>query len=324
MTSMSWTALLRSSIIAFCQELQHIKEPDAVLREELAVVEDRSRRRLKNFALHPTFDGVPSIQEELLADGRHMRNLELAHVASRAQRLELYDEAMEELTGRMLRELFDILGLAMIQKLVPGLSVSLNLDEDDSILPCPDDEQPSASEFHPNSVAAGDAHVQAPNHETRWDDESCQTVRPTANTSVTWCTLRRKGQADLHGNSGRERIYRAMTRRASLKQRRARHHRENSPSPLATEVQVLHQHDDSEKALIRKRVHDEWVSAGHIPEGQTIPSLDAIVAEHMGRRQEAGTDSPSIKVENSSPNIAMGRERDYMNMIVHEGIGCAK
>ncbi|KAH7471250.1 hypothetical protein FOMA001_g12910 [Fusarium oxysporum f. sp. matthiolae] len=295
-------------------------------------------------------DGVPSVQEELLADGRHMRDLELAHVASRAQRLELYDEAMEELTGRMLRELFDILGLAMIQKLVPGLSASLNLDEDDSILPCPDDEQPSASECQPNSVAAGDAHVQAPNHETRWDDESCQTVRPTANTSVTWCTLRRKGQADPHGNSGRERIYRAMTRRASLKQRRARHHRENSPSPLATEVQVVHQHDDSEKALIRKRgntlcnkamnmgvdgyttcvlvfknpVHDEWVSAGHIPEGQTIPSLDAIVAEHMGRRQEAGTDSPSIKVENSSPNTAMGRERDYMNMIVHEGIGCAK
>ncbi|KAL5603497.1 hypothetical protein FOVSG1_006247 [Fusarium oxysporum f. sp. vasinfectum] len=308
MTSMSWTALLRSSMIAFCQELQHIKEPDALLREELAVVEDRSRRRLKNFALHPTFDGVPSIQEELLADGRHMRDLELAHVASRAQRLELYDEAMEELTGRMLREQFDILGLAMIQKLVPGLSVSLNLDEDDSILPCRDDEQPSASECQPNNVAAGDAHVQAPNHETRWDDESYQTIRPTANTSATWCTLRRKGQADPHGNSGRERIYRAMTRRASLKQRRARHHRENSPSPLATEVQVLHQHDDSEKALIRKRgntlcnkamnmgvdghttcilvfknpVHDEWVSAGHIPEGQTIPSLDAIEVKYFG------------------------------------------
>jgi hypothetical protein len=44
----------------------------------------------------------------------------------------------------------------------------------------------------------------------------------------------------------------------------------------------------------------------------------------MGRRQEVGTDSPSIKVENSSPNTAMRRERGYMNMIVHEGIGCAK
>jgi len=199
MTSMSWTALLRSSIIAFCQELQHIKEPDAALREELAEVEDRSRRRLKNFALHPTFDGVPSIQEELLADGRHMRDLELAHVASRAQRLELYDEAMEELTGRMLREQFDILGLAMIQKLVPGLSVSLNLDEDDSILSCPDDEQSSASECQPSNVAAGDAHVQALNHETRWVDESCQTVRPTANTSVTWCTLVRRPR---YGSAG--------------------------------------------------------------------------------------------------------------------------
>jgi hypothetical protein len=44
----------------------------------------------------------------------------------------------------------------------------------------------------------------------------------------------------------------------------------------------------------------------------------------MGRRQEVRTDSPSIKVENSSPNSAMGRERDYMNMIVQDGIGSAK
>ncbi|SPJ86831.1 uncharacterized protein FTOL_11856 [Fusarium torulosum] len=347
MTSMSWTALLRSSIIAFSQELQHIKEPDAVLREELAVFEDRSRRRLENFALHRTFDGIPSLQEEILAVGRHMRELELAHVASRAQRLELFDEAMEELTERMLREQFNILGPATIQKLVPGLSVSLNLDEDDSILLCPDDEQPSVSECQPNNVAAEDAHVQAPDDETRWDDESCQTAQPTANTSVTWCTLRRRGQADPHGNSGRGRIYRAI---APLRQKTVRNHRENSPSPLATEVQVLHQHEDSEKALIRKRghtlcnkamnmgvdghttcilvfknpVHDEWVSAGHIPEGQTIPNLDAIVAEHMGRRQEVRTDSPSIKVENSSPNSAMGRERDYMNTIVQDGIGSAK
>ncbi|KAF4435538.1 hypothetical protein F53441_13484 [Fusarium austroafricanum] len=341
MTSMSWTALLRSSITAFCQELQHLKEPDAVLREELAVVKDRSRRRLESFALHPTVDGVPSLQQELLADGWQMRDLELAHVASRAQRLELYDEAMEELAGRMLREQFNILGLAAIQKLVPELSASLDLDEDDSVLLCSNDGQTSVAECQPNNVAVGDAHVQAPHHEKRWDDESCQTVRPNANTSVTWCTLRRRDQADPHGNSGRERIYRAMTRRAPLRQRTARNHRENSPSPLATGVQVLHQHDDSEKALIRKRsrtlcnkamnmgvdgrttcilvfknpVHDEWVSAGHIPEGQTIPSLDAIVVEHMGRCQEVGTDSPSIKVENSSPNTAMGRERDYMNMI---------
>ncbi|KAI8411607.1 hypothetical protein FOFC_08201, partial [Fusarium oxysporum] len=264
--------------------------------------------------------------------------LELAHVASRAQRLEQYGETMEELARRMLRVQLNILGLEAIQKLVPELSAAMNLDEGDSILLRPNDEQPSASEYQPNNVAAGDAHVQAPNHEEKWDDESCQTVRPEANTSVTWCTLRRRGRADPHGNSNREQPYRAMTRRAPPRQ--------NSPSPLTTEVQVLHEHDDSEKALIRKRgntlcnkavnmgvdghttcilvfknpVHDEWVSAGHIPEGQTIPSLGAIVAEHMGRRQEAGTDSPSIKVENSSPNIAMGRERDYMNMIVHEGI----
>ncbi|KAF5703756.1 hypothetical protein FMUND_12858 [Fusarium mundagurra] len=309
-----------------------------MLREELAEVEDRSRRRLQNFALHRTFDGIPSLQEELLENGRYMREIELAHVASRAQRLELYDEAMEELTGRLLRELFNILGLATIQKLVPELSVSLNLDEDDSIL-CPDDEQPSVSGCQPNNAAAGDAHVQAPGHETRRADDSRQTVRPTANASVTWCTLRRRSQVDPHGHSGRERIYHALARGASLEERTARHHRENSPSPLATKVQVQQQYDNSE-ALFRKRgptlckrvmdmgvdghttcilvfrdpVHGEWVSAGHVPEGP-IPSLDAIVAEHMGRRQEVGTDLPSIKVEDSSPST---------NMTVHEGTGCAK
>ncbi|SPJ85571.1 uncharacterized protein FTOL_11352 [Fusarium torulosum] len=224
------------------------------------------------------------------------------------------------------------------------------MDEDDSILLCPDDEQPSASEYQPDNVAAEDAHVQAPDHETRWDEGSCQTVRSKANTSVTWCTLRSRDQVSLPGNSGRERIYRAMTRRAPLRQRTVRNQRENSPSPLAPEVQVVHQHDDSEKALIHKKghtlcnkamnmgvdghttcilvfknpVHDEWVSAGHIPEGQTIPSLDTIVAEHVGRHQEVRTDSPSIKAENSSPDSAMGRERDYTNTIVHDGIDCAK
>ncbi|KAJ9419032.1 hypothetical protein QL093DRAFT_2565220 [Fusarium oxysporum] len=330
MASISWASSLRASIISFCQELEHIKDPDAVFREQLADFEDRSRRRLENLVRDGTFGCVPSLQQELLADNRQMIELELAHVASRAQRLEQYGETMEELARRMLRAQLNILGLEAIQKLVPELSAAMNLDEGDSILLRPNDEQPSASEYQPNNVAAGDAHVQAPNHEEKWDDESCQTVRREANTSVTWCTLRRGGRADPHGNSNREQPYRAMTRRAPPRQ--------NSPSPLATEVQVLHEHDDSEKALIRKRgntlcnktmnmgvdghttcilvfknpVHDEWVSAGHIPEGQTIPSLDAIVAEHMGRRQEAGTDSPSIKVENIQQLIFPLRFAQYM------------
>ncbi|KAF4332041.1 hypothetical protein FBEOM_14170 [Fusarium beomiforme] len=341
MASISWASLLRASIISFCQELEHIKDPDAVFREQLAAFEDRSRMRLENLVQHQMFECVPSLQEELLADNRQMMELELAHVASRAQRLEQYDEAMKELAGRMLRAQFNILGLEAIQKLVPELSAAMNLDEGDSILLRPNNEQPSASECQPNNVAAGDAHVQAPDHEPGWDDESGQTVRPTANTSVTWCTLRRRGRADPHGDSNREQTYRAMTRRAPPRQ--------TSPSPLATEVQVLHEHDAFERTLIRKRgptlckrvmnmgvdghttcilvfrdpVHGEWVSAGHVPEGP-IPSLDAIVAEHMGRRQEAGTDLASIKVENSSPSTTMGKERDYMKMTVHEGTGCAQ
>ncbi|RYC81070.1 hypothetical protein BFJ63_vAg16045 [Fusarium oxysporum f. sp. narcissi] len=334
---MSWTDLLRSSIVAFCQEIEQIRGPDDVLREQLNIVKDRTRRRLDSFVLHPRFDDVPNLQEELLENGRHIRELELTHRASRAQRLQIYDEEMEELAGRMLREQFNILGLEKVRRLLPGLSVTLSQDEDDSILVRHDDGQLSASSCQLNTAAIVDGHVQVPDPEVGWDDESCQTARP----------VRTRGQAEPHGNSSRDRIYRAMTKRRSLRQKTARHHRENSPSPPPNDdVQALHQHKDGEKALIQKKGHalcnkaiklgtdghttcilvfknsddDEWTSAGHIPEGQPIPRLDSIIAEHVGHRQETGADSPSIKAENSSPiREACG----IQNMIVYDGIGRA-
>ncbi|KAF4502794.1 hypothetical protein FAGAP_950 [Fusarium agapanthi] len=339
---MSWASLLRASIISFCKELEHIKDPDAAFEEELAALVNRSRRRLENLVQDPTFECVPSLQEQLLADNRQLIELELAHAASRAQSLELHDEAMEELAGRMLRTQLHILGLETIKKLVPELSAAMNLDGGVSMRLRPNDEQPSASGCQPHNATAGDAHVQAPRHEKRWNDQSFQTARPEANAPVTWCTLRKRGRVDPDGNSNPERFYPATTRRASPRQNSP----SPSPSPLATEVQVLHENDAFQKALIYKRgpslcnkamgmgidghttcilvfknpVHDEWVSAGHIPEGQTIPSLDTIVTEHMGRRQEGSADSHSIKVEESSPNIAVGKERDYMDIILHDGM----
>ncbi|RBA11772.1 hypothetical protein FPRO05_14254 [Fusarium proliferatum] len=340
MASMSWASLLRASIISFCEELGHIKDPDAVFEEELAALENRSRRRLENLVQNPTFRCVPSLQEQLLADNRQLIELELAHAGSRAQRIELYDEAMEELAGRMLRIQLDILGPETIKKLVPELPAAMNLDGGGSRRL--KDKQPPASDCQPHNAMAGDAHVQASHYVKRWNDQSFKTIEPEANTPVTWCTLRKRGRDDPPGKSNREQIYRAPTTRASPSQK--------SPSPLATEVQVLHVQNTFEKDSIYKRgsslcnkamgmgidghttcilvfknpVNDEWVSAGHIPEGQTIPSLDTIVAEHMEHCQEVSADSPSLKVENSSPNISAGKRRDYVDIILHDGIGCAK
>ncbi|KAF5988552.1 hypothetical protein FBULB1_1428 [Fusarium bulbicola] len=333
---MSWTDLLRSSIIAFCQELEQIRGPDDELREQLTIVKDRTRRRLDSFVLHPRFDDVPSLQEELLQNGRHIRELELAHRASRAQRLQIYDEEMEELAGRMLRELFNILGLEKVRSLLPGLSVTLSLDEDDAILRR-DNEQMSTSSCQLDTAVIGDVHVQISDPEAGWGDESCQTARPVG----------MRGQAEHPGNNSRGWIYHAMTKGMSLRQRPARQRRENSPSPpLHDDIQALHQHDDGGKALIQKKgqalcnkairlgTHghttcilvfknsddDEWTSAGHIPEGQPIPKLDSIIAKHVGHRQEIGADLPSIKTENSS-HVRDGCS--FRNMTVYDGIGGA-
>ncbi|KAF5716583.1 hypothetical protein FGLOB1_2505 [Fusarium globosum] len=305
---MSWTDLLRSSIIAFCQELEHIRGPDDELIEQLTIVKDRTRRRLDSFVLHPRFDDVPSLQEELLQNGRHMRELELAHRASRAQRLQTYDGEMEELAGRMLREQFNILGLEKVRRLLPGLSVTLSLDEDDAILHR-DDEQLSTSSCQLDTAVIGDGHVQVSDLKAGWGDESSQTARPVVNTSVTWCTLRMTGQAEHTENSSRGRIYRAMARGRSLRQKTARRHRESSPSPpLHDNMQALHQDNDGGKVLIQKKGQalcnkaiklgtngqttcilvfknsddNEWTSAGHIPEGQPTPNLDSIVVRTDG------------------------------------------
>lgn len=337
MASMSWASLLRASIVSFCEELEHIKDPDAVFKEELAEVENCSRRRLENLVQNPRFECVPILREQLLADNRQVIELELAHAASRAQRLELYEEAMEELAGRMLRTQLHILGPETIKKLVPELPAAMNLDGGGSRRLRPKDEKSPASECQPHNAMAGNTHLPASHHGKRWNDQAFQTVGPEANTPVTWCTLRKRDRDDPPGNSSQEQIYRAPTTRASPRQK--------SPSPLSTEVQVLHEHDAFETALAYKigsslcnnamgmgidehttcilvfknPVNGEWVSAGHIPEGQTIPSLDTIVAEHMERRQAVSADSPSIKIENSSPNISVGKERDYVDIILHDG-----
>ncbi|RBR18955.1 uncharacterized protein FIESC28_05777 [Fusarium coffeatum] len=344
MASMRWTGSLRSSIAAFCQELQDVKDPDTVFREEMAAIEERSRRTLGQL----TRNNLPSILQELLANGRYMREREITYTASRAQALNAYDTAIEDLVGRMLKEQFSILGLDTIQRLVPDISISLSGDEDDALLSCPDDEQASVCECQTGTAVAGPANVHAFDHGGDWDDQSKKPnhrVQPTLNKAMTWCTLPGADETDLQGDRGRDRMRRATPRGTSLRDKTARNYRESSPSPCQGldqkevnkyKVTLKKGHTLCKKVmkmgfdglttcvlLFKDPVRDEWVSAGHIAEGHAIPSLDSILAEQIGRRREAMTVSPSIKDEGGNSFAMSEGVSNYENMVVYNGIGCA-
>ncbi|RSL38491.1 hypothetical protein CEP51_016911, partial [Fusarium floridanum] len=72
-----------------------IQEPDAAFHDELAILRDHSRRRLEQFALNPSQDDISVVQLALLSDGRQIKELELNHAATRAQKQEAYGHGME-------------------------------------------------------------------------------------------------------------------------------------------------------------------------------------------------------------------------------------
>jgi hypothetical protein len=184
-----WTSLLRSSITAFFQELEGIKEPDVVLKNELAVVHDRTRGILDRFRLHPTSDFQPRVQAELLEYGGHKRNLELAHV----KRLELHAAVMEELAGRMLREQFHVLGPERVYRLIPEFIRYMSMNQCDQSCSCSvqDDMSDSvpASEHNSTTIGTGYSHVQNPRGKMEQDGEPCKTIQSTTERPITWCSL---------------------------------------------------------------------------------------------------------------------------------------
>ena len=121
MASSSCAVKLKDSISNWDQDLKRIQEPDAAFHDELAILRDRSRRRLEQFALDPSQDDVSQVQLALLSDGRQIKELELNHAATRAQKQEAYDHGTEVLVGKIIGDLISLFGLPTMQRLASEL-----------------------------------------------------------------------------------------------------------------------------------------------------------------------------------------------------------
>ncbi|KAH6949658.1 hypothetical protein BKA56DRAFT_638791 [Ilyonectria sp. MPI-CAGE-AT-0026] len=272
---------LRDSISNWDQDFKRIKEPNAAFQEELTILRDRSRKRLEQFALDPSQDDISLVQLALLSDGRHIKELELNHAATRAQKQEAYDYGTEVLAGKIIGDL----------------------------LSPPD--QPDA--------AAEELVLQPNGYHTRRAGRLRSMILPSPHSSVAKSgVVKRKQDANIGITREKRRCLAVVKLEPEPEVTRPAFPTSTEPSLAITES--LYQHDEKQKAVIRKRgrtltkksvefgvdghtacvlvyrnpIHHTWVCAMHIPEGQDVPGLDAIVADHL--RSDMATESlPSIE-----------------------------
>ncbi|RMI90673.1 hypothetical protein CDV36_016629, partial [Fusarium kuroshium] len=117
----SRTVRLQDSISNWDQDLKGIRDLDAVFHDELVILRDHLRRRLEQFALNPSQDDISVVQLALLSDGRQIKELELNHSATRAQKQETYGHGMEVLVGKIIGDLINLFGLSTMQRLASEL-----------------------------------------------------------------------------------------------------------------------------------------------------------------------------------------------------------
>ncbi|KAJ3453517.1 hypothetical protein MRS44_017764 [Fusarium solani] len=325
---------LQDSISSWDQDLKGIQEPDAAFHDELAILRDRSRRRLEQFALDPSQDDISLVQLALLSDGRQIKELELNHAATRAQKQEAYDHGMEVLVGKIIGDLINLFGLSTMQRLASEL-FSPNGDQghiarlsgDFNKLSPPD--QPDA--------AAEELVLQPKGYHTRRAGRLRPMPLPSADSSVAKSgAVKRKQDANIGITRDKRRCLTVVKREPEPEIPRPAFLTSTEP-PLAV-TESLYQHDDRQKAIIRKRgrtltkksvefgvyghtacvlvyrnpIRHKWVCAMHIPEGQDVPSLDAIVRFSLCRlstssnSQQVADHLRSEMATESQPSIEAG------------------
>ena len=150
----SITTRLRSAVVDWNKHLQSIKDPDDAFRQEQARISDVSKKRIEEFYLNTlqgndnesNNDNVVLLLRSLLSDGQQMKELETEHEVTRAKKQELQDKVAESVGKRIVADLIDILGLTIVQNLVPAVlsppegTISATKDYvDGASLPAPDD-----------------------------------------------------------------------------------------------------------------------------------------------------------------------------------------
>ncbi|KAF5988539.1 hypothetical protein FBULB1_1415 [Fusarium bulbicola] len=113
--------LLQACLTRWDEDLQKIKKPGASLNEELALIHDRSKRRIEEFARNPLQDNAAVLQQALISDGRQIERLELEHKENAAHQQEVQNREAQGVAGKILRDLVDILSLPTAKKLAPAL-----------------------------------------------------------------------------------------------------------------------------------------------------------------------------------------------------------
>ncbi|KAH7114667.1 hypothetical protein EDB81DRAFT_299509 [Dactylonectria macrodidyma] len=93
---------LQGSISNWDRDLKGMKAPDVAFREKLALLQDRSRRRLEQFALDPSHEDISSLQQALLLGGGQIKELELEHAATIKEKQAVYNQGLELLVKKIL------------------------------------------------------------------------------------------------------------------------------------------------------------------------------------------------------------------------------
>ncbi|RSL90443.1 hypothetical protein BHE90_012748 [Fusarium euwallaceae] len=291
MSYSSYVSPLRDSITDWSRALEKIRDPDVVFDEELAMLHHRSREQLEQFSLDPSQENLSLVQKELLFTGHQIKELTLNHAATRLQKQQTCDEATEVLVENIIQDLVKIFGLLTLQRLSTKL-LSPETGQEHGIGPV--FRKPSS----PNHLFTEDEG--SPSHQLRTEAEESSVNSPTTGNRG----IKRKRRAGIKPVNGKR------PRQESKELLQAGITRHDPPvaavSPFAV-PESPYKHNTTQKDIIRKRgftlarksislgrdghtscfvaykspIHNQWICAMHIPEGQSVPSIDAIIAEKL-------------------------------------------
>lgn len=305
MACSNYAIQLQGSISNWDRDLKGMKAPDVAFREKLALLQDRSRRRLEQFALDPSHEDISSLQQALLLGGGQIKELELEHAATIKEKQAVYNQGLELLVKKILGDLVNIFGVATVKKFAPVL-FSQETDRRHSA------RSPNCDALTPanqRKAASEEMRSQPLRYNTRLRSRIGNLVPTEEMQSSDSCIVRhnnkRKQDTMLECIEGQKRPRTTVDQQAQsgapmiVLSNRA----QNIPSAMWDS----YEHSTKQKALIRKTGHTlqrkssrfgkeghtfcvliyrnptrrTWVCAAHVPEGQDVPDLNGILVNHL-------------------------------------------
>ncbi|SPJ74764.1 uncharacterized protein FTOL_04495 [Fusarium torulosum] len=327
MACSNYAIQLQGSISNWDRDLKGMKAPDVAFREKLALLQDRCRKRLEQFALDPSHENVPSLQQALLLDGGQIKELELEHAATIREKQAVYNQGLELLVKKILGDLVNIFGVATVKKFAPVL-FSQETDRRHSA------RSPNCDALTPanqRKAASEELRSQPLRYNTRLRSRVGNLV-PTeemqsSDSRIVRHNNKRKQDTMLECIEGQKRPRTTVDQQAQsgapmiVSSNRA----QNIPSAMWDS----YEHSAKQKVLIRKSgltlqrkssrfgkeghtfcvliyrnpIHRTWVCAAHVPEGQDVPDLNGILANHLKGHQSPRPLPVSLELDEEERSI---------------------